>query len=84
MADIVAHISVLAIYLSDSDLITAFLQDCTLRRLSPNTNEGYKSSLRIIADLLAQNGMSIRGLDRAARALANYSVFNPNSESSIK
>ncbi|MCW4041841.1 MAG: tyrosine-type recombinase/integrase [Candidatus Bathyarchaeota archaeon] len=69
------QVSVLVSHPSDDDVITAFLQDCALRRLSPNTIEGYKSSLRIVADLLVQRGMSIRTLNRAAlRAVLGYLV----------
>ena len=69
------QVSVQVSQLSDDALITGFLQDCALRRLSPNTIEGYKSSLHIVADLFSQRGMSIRTLTRKAlRAVLGYLV----------
>jgi integrase/recombinase XerD len=49
---------------SDNGLIDGFLGDCKLRRLSTETIEGYRSSLRITAKMLCKQGLSIRKLDR--------------------
>jgi integrase/recombinase XerD len=51
---------------SDSDLIDRFLSDCQLRRLSSETIEGYRSSLRITSRVLANQGFSIRHLDKTS------------------
>ena len=51
---------------SDSDLIDGFLSDCQLRRLSSETIEGYRSSLRITSRVLGNQGLSIRHLDKTS------------------
>lgn len=51
---------------SDSDLIDGFLSDCQLRRLSSETIEGYRSSLRITSRVLGKQGLSIRHLDKTS------------------
>ena len=51
---------------SDADLIEQFARDCKLRRLSPETVEGYTSSLRTANQLLRRKGLSIRNLDKVS------------------
>ena len=51
---------------SDADLIEKFARDCKLRRLSPETVEGYTSSLRTSSQLLREEGLSIRNLDKVS------------------
>ena len=51
---------------SDADLIEQFARDCKLRRLSPETVEGYTSSLRTSSQLLRRKGLSIRNLDKVS------------------
>ncbi len=51
---------------SDDTLIGDFLRDCELRRLSPGTIEGYKSSLQIASKILRRNGLCISKLDNGA------------------
>jgi len=49
---------------SDDELIEGFLRDCELRKLSPETIVGYKSSLRISSQILKRQGLSIKKLDK--------------------
>ncbi len=49
---------------SDDELITGYLHDCELRRLSPATIEGYRSNLNIVSSFLRRKGLSIRKLDK--------------------
>jgi integrase/recombinase XerD len=44
--------------------IQGFLRDCELRRLSPETIEGYGSSLRISSQILKLHGQSLNKLDK--------------------
>ena len=50
--------------MSDDELIEGFLRDCALRKLSPETIVGYKSTLRISSQTLKHEGLSIRKLDK--------------------
>jgi len=50
----------------DNELIKGFLHDCELRRLSPATIEGYRSSLNIVSRFLRRKGLSIRKLDKGS------------------
>ncbi len=52
--------------LSDVELIDGFVQDCRLRRLTAETIEGYRSSLRIVSEMLRREGLSISRLDKVA------------------
>jgi len=54
----------LATAINDDKLTEGFLRDCELRRLSPETIEGYKSTLRIASQVLRSEGLSISKLDK--------------------
>ena len=56
----------LSLALSDAELIEGFVRDCELRRLTAETIEGYKSSLRIVSEVLRRKGLSIRRLDKVS------------------
>ena len=51
---------------SDAELIEGFLGDCKLRRLTVETIGGYKSSLRIVSEVLRRKGLSISKLDKVS------------------
>ncbi|MGA3192716.1 MAG: tyrosine-type recombinase/integrase [Candidatus Bathyarchaeia archaeon] len=50
--------------INEARLAEGFLKDCELRRLSPETIEGYKSSLRITSQILRKQGLSLSKLDK--------------------
>ncbi|MFH0896796.1 MAG: tyrosine-type recombinase/integrase [Candidatus Bathyarchaeota archaeon] len=50
----------------DIALIEGFLRDCELRRLSPETIVGYRSSLGIVSRLLHEKALFMDSLDRNA------------------
>ena len=49
---------------SDEELIESFIEDCRLKRLTPESIRSYESNLKIVSKFLSRNGLSLLDLDK--------------------